>query len=121
VLFCALATTPGILRHLHSFINYAAHDLQATRHFIFCHCAVLFGLLQPSQAAPRISPIGLMFRVQLDTLNKQKELTPQDKLVQQDLTETLETLDKIERVKRKPLSCVRRLSRRRRRCQAVGA
>ncbi len=36
---------------------------------------------------------------QLNTLNKQKELTPQDKLVQQDLTQTLETLDKIERIK----------------------
>ncbi len=36
---------------------------------------------------------------QLTTLNKQKELTPQDKLVQQDLTQTLETLDKIERIK----------------------
>jgi potassium efflux system protein len=36
---------------------------------------------------------------QLDTLNKQKDLSPQEKLVQQDLTETLETLDKIERVK----------------------
>ena len=36
---------------------------------------------------------------QLDTLNKQKDLSPQDKLTQQDLTETLETLDKIERVK----------------------
>ncbi|MDU7098382.1 MAG: mechanosensitive channel MscK, partial [Enterobacter sp.] len=36
---------------------------------------------------------------QLDTLNKQKELSPQEKLTQQDLTETLETLDKIERVK----------------------
>ena len=38
-------------------------------------------------------------QAQLDTLNKQKELSPQEKLVQQDLTETLETLDKIERVK----------------------
>lgn len=36
---------------------------------------------------------------QLATLNKQKDLTPQDKLVQQDLTQTLETLDKIERIK----------------------
>ncbi|MEZ1649157.1 mechanosensitive channel MscK, partial [Enterobacter hormaechei] len=30
---------------------------------------------------------------------KQKDLSPQEKLVQQDLTETLETLDKIERIK----------------------
>ncbi|TLV23878.1 mechanosensitive channel MscK [Klebsiella indica] len=36
---------------------------------------------------------------QLNTLNKQKELTAQDKLVQQDLTQTLEILDKIEHVK----------------------
>lgn len=36
---------------------------------------------------------------QLNTLNKQKELTPQDKLIQQDLVQTLEALDKIERIK----------------------
>ena len=36
---------------------------------------------------------------QLDTLNKQKDLTAQDKLVQQDLTETIATLEKIDRVK----------------------
>ena len=36
---------------------------------------------------------------QVDALNKQKDLTPQDKLVLADLTETLDTLDKIERVK----------------------
>lgn len=36
---------------------------------------------------------------QLDTLNKQKNHTAQDKLVIQDLTETLDTLDKIDRVK----------------------
>ncbi|MHC3483323.1 mechanosensitive channel MscK, partial [Klebsiella pasteurii] len=36
---------------------------------------------------------------QLTMLSKQKDLTPQDKLVQQDLTQTLETLDKIERIK----------------------
>ena len=36
---------------------------------------------------------------QLDTLNKQKDLSAQDKLVQQDLIDTLATLDKIERVK----------------------
>ncbi|MEA1065782.1 mechanosensitive channel MscK [Erwinia sp. HR93] len=36
---------------------------------------------------------------QLDTLNKQKNLTAQDKRMQQDLAETLEVLDKIERVK----------------------
>ncbi|MFW0766040.1 mechanosensitive channel MscK [Trabulsiella odontotermitis] len=36
---------------------------------------------------------------QLNALNKQKELSAQDKLIQQDLTETLQTLDKIDRVK----------------------
>ncbi|WAD33111.1 mechanosensitive channel MscK [Citrobacter braakii] len=36
---------------------------------------------------------------QLDTLNKQKDLSPQDKLVQQDLIDTIATLDKIDRVK----------------------
>lgn len=36
---------------------------------------------------------------QLDALNKQKDHTATDKLVIEDLTETLETLDKIERVK----------------------
>ena len=36
---------------------------------------------------------------QLDALNKQKDHTPQDKLVIDDLTQTLDTLDKIERVK----------------------
>ena len=38
-------------------------------------------------------------QAQLDTLNKQKDLSALEKLVQQDLTETLETLDKIERIK----------------------
>ena len=41
----------------------------------------------------------LTFRASSLRLNKQKELTPQEKLVQQDLTQTLETLDKIERIK----------------------
>ncbi|HFZ8993862.1 TPA: mechanosensitive channel MscK [Citrobacter freundii] len=36
---------------------------------------------------------------QLDALDKQKDLSPQNKLVQQDLIETLATLDKIDRVK----------------------
>ena len=36
---------------------------------------------------------------QLTTLGKQKELSGQDKLVQQDLNQTLEALDKIERLK----------------------
>ena len=36
---------------------------------------------------------------QLTTLTKKKELTPQDKLVEQDLSDTLQLLDKIDRVK----------------------
>ncbi|QKN83009.1 mechanosensitive channel MscK [Scandinavium goeteborgense] len=36
---------------------------------------------------------------QLTTLSKKKELTPQDKLVEQDLSDTLQLLDKIDRVK----------------------
>ncbi|MEX3019021.1 mechanosensitive channel MscK [Kluyvera sp. STS39-E] len=36
---------------------------------------------------------------QLTTLNNKKDLTPQDKLVQQDLNETLQLLDKIARIK----------------------
>ena len=36
---------------------------------------------------------------QLTALNNKKDLTPQDKLVQQDLTETLQLLDKIDAVK----------------------
>ncbi|EJF29754.1 mechanosensitive channel MscK [Enterobacter sp. Ag1] len=36
---------------------------------------------------------------QLDSLNKQKTLTPDDKLTQKDLTETLEMQDKLDRVK----------------------
>ena len=36
---------------------------------------------------------------QLSSLNNKKDLTPQEKLVQQDLTETLQLLDKIDNVK----------------------
>ena len=52
-----------------------------------------------AQSRPRRFPIGQRCRASSIRLNKQKELTPQDKLVQQDLTQTLETLDKIERIK----------------------
>ena len=45
------------------------------------------------------TPTRADLQSQLDALSKQKDLSPQDKLVQQDLTETLETLDKIERIK----------------------
>ncbi|MGL5700102.1 MAG: mechanosensitive channel MscK, partial [Kluyvera sp.] len=36
---------------------------------------------------------------QLTSLDNKKDLTPQEKLVQQDLTETLQLLDKLDRVK----------------------
>jgi potassium efflux system protein len=51
-----------------------------------------------AQITPRY-PTRADVQSQLDTLNKQKDLSPQEKLIQQDLMETLESLDKIERVK----------------------
>ncbi|MEF3092393.1 mechanosensitive channel MscK [Raoultella scottii] len=57
------------------------------------------GSLCATQAFAADLPERSEVQSQLNTLNKQKELTPQDKLVQQDLTQTLETLDKIERIK----------------------
>ena len=71
-------------------------------------CALLFAMLFFFATAPLTwaradnsndIPTRADVQSQLDTLNKQKELSPQEKLTQQDLTETLETLDKIERVK----------------------
>lgn len=44
-------------------------------------------------------PTKADLQAQLDSLNKQKDLSAQDKLVQQDLTDTLATLDKIDRIK----------------------
>ncbi|PMC21171.1 hypothetical protein CJ207_15355, partial [Klebsiella aerogenes] len=57
------------------------------------------GTLSFSQVQAADLPDRSDIQSQLTTLNKQKELTPQEKLVQQDLTQTLETLDKIERIK----------------------
>ncbi|NDJ58625.1 mechanosensitive channel MscK [Enterobacteriaceae bacterium 4M9] len=48
-------------------------------------------------------PARAEIQSQLDTLNKQKNLSTQDKLVQQDLSQTLEVLDKIDRVKNEAL------------------
>lgn len=45
---------------------------------------------------------------QLATLNKQKDLTPQDKLVQQDLTQTPKPSIKLNALSRKRRSCVSR-------------
>lgn len=57
------------------------------------------GCLSINQALAADVPDRSDIQNQLNTLNKQKELTPQDKLVQQDLVQTLEALDKIERIK----------------------
>ena len=68
--------------------------------FIFIITLLCFiGLFSPVQGRAADLPDRAEVQSQLNTLNKQKELTPQDKLVQQDLTQTLETLDKIERIK----------------------
>ncbi|MFH7089141.1 hypothetical protein ACHWWK_07265 [Klebsiella pneumoniae] len=63
--------------------------------FIFIITLLCFiGLFSPVQGRAADLPDRAEVQSQLNTLNKQKELTPQDKLVQQDLTQTLETLDK---------------------------
>lgn len=49
-------------------------------------------------------PTRADIQTQLDALNKQKELTPDEKLTQKDLTETLETLDKIARIKQETVA-----------------
>lgn len=68
--------------------------------FIFIIMLLCFiGLFSPVQGRAADLPDRAEVQSQLNTLNKQKELTPQDKLVQQDLTQTLETLDKIDRIK----------------------
>lgn len=68
--------------------------------FIFFITLLCFiGLFSPVQGRAADLPDRAEVQSELNTLNKQKELTPQDKLVQQDLTQTLETLDKIERIK----------------------
>lgn len=68
--------------------------------FIFTIMLLCFiGLFSPVQGRAADLPDRAEVQSQLNTLNKQKELTPQDKLVQQDLTQTLETLDKIDRIK----------------------
>ena len=90
---------PGILRHLHSFILTMLHTISATRHVhLYYHAALFYWPFQPSRAAPR-SPRSGRGAEPAQYVKQAKELTPQDKLVQQDLTQTLETLDKIERIK----------------------
>ena len=91
---------PGILRHLHSFILTMLHTISVQHAtFIFIITLLCFiGLFSPVVAAPR-SPRSGRGAEPAQYVKQAKELTPQDKLVQQDLTQTLETLDKIERIK----------------------
>ncbi|MEX8983560.1 hypothetical protein AB8G41_14205, partial [Salmonella enterica] len=76
-----------------------------SQHFVFITISVLIILLScQSLAFARGQTNGDLpskadVQNQLDTLNKQKDLSAQDKLVQQDLIDTLATLEKIERVK----------------------
>lgn len=60
---------------------------------------LFIGCFSVNQALATDLPERSEIQTQLNALNKQKDLTPQDKLVQQDLTLTLENLDKIERIK----------------------
>ncbi|CDL61278.1 Potassium efflux system KefA protein / Small-conductance mechanosensitive channel [Klebsiella pneumoniae IS39] len=72
---------------------------QRATFFFIITLLCFIGLFSPVQGRAADLPDRAEVQSQLNTLNKQKELTPQDKLVQQDLTQTLETLDKIERIK----------------------
>lgn len=61
-----------------------------------------FGSISLSQARAQNSndlPDRSDVQKQLATLTKKKDLSPQDKLIEQDLTDTLQMLDKIDRVK----------------------
>ncbi|SUG56995.1 integral membrane protein AefA [Salmonella enterica subsp. diarizonae] len=76
-----------------------------SQHFVFITISFLIILLScQSLAFARGQTNGDLpskadVQNQLDTLNKQKDLSAQDKLVQQDLIDTLATLEKIERIK----------------------
>ncbi|MCA6997846.1 mechanosensitive channel MscK [Dickeya solani] len=63
--------------------------------------AFMLGLtpLWPALAAGSDLPTRTEIQNRLDTLNKQKSLTSVDKLTQQDLTQTLDVLDSIDRVR----------------------
>ncbi len=89
-----------------SFIMTMFQYYKRSRHFVFFQHLLLlfFVLLCQNTAFARASSNGDLptkadLQAQLDSLNKQKDLSAQDKLVQQDLTDTLATLDKIDRVK----------------------
>ena len=95
--------TPDYFRSSADIIhNYAAHQSLATSCICIALCyAVFFSTAPLSRARADNStdiPSRSEIQSQLDTLNKQKS-SPQEKLTQQDLTETLENIDKIERVK----------------------
>ncbi len=73
---------------------------EATRHVhLYYHAALFYWPFQPSPGPRRGSPRSGRGAEPAQYVKQAKELTPQDKLVQQDLTQTLETLDKIERIK----------------------
>lgn len=87
-----------------------------SQHLIFVTVAVFILMLScPSLALARASTNGDLpsradVQSQLDTLNKQKDLSAQDKLIQQDLTETIATLEKIERVKEETVQLRQKVS-----------
>lgn len=93
-----------------------------SRHFVFsAFIAFVFVLLCQNTAFARASSNGDLptkadLQAQLDSLNKQKDLSAQDKLVQQDLTDTLATLDKIDRVKKRQFSYGKKSLKRRKKC-----
>lgn len=62
-------------------------------------CIALFLFSLPGHAASNDIPSRNEVQNQLDALNRQKNLTPVDKLSQQDLIHTLEYLDALDRVK----------------------
>ena len=100
-----------------------------SRHFVFsAFIAFVFVLLCQNTAFARASSNGDLptkadLQAQLDSLNKQKDLSAQDKLVQQDLTDTLATLDKIDRISRRdsPATGKKSLKRRHKMRQATAA
>ncbi|MDY0970552.1 mechanosensitive channel MscK [Siccibacter turicensis] len=77
--------------------TYIRHSAMA---FVIAFLIAIFGAPHNATAAqPGDVPSRTEIQNQLDALNKQKSLSGEEKLTQQDLTETLETLDKIDRVK----------------------
>ncbi|OAT22080.1 mechanosensitive channel MscK [Buttiauxella noackiae] len=73
----------------------------SARFFLIAFVSLLCVLAQPVWAQKNGSDLPSRDEIQnqLSALNKQKTLSPNDKLTQQDLNETLEVLDKIDRLK----------------------